>query len=288
MESEMTQEAEQPTEVEVKARAMGWVPKEEFKGAEAKWIPADEFVDRGEHLLPILHATNRRLKEDIARQGGQIAEITEALRVSRETIAALDTYHQEDVKRKVEAARKNLKVELEAASQRGDHKAVAEITEEMTNLQTAEADDKTKRVETERVTVKDPTQHPDFISWRSDNSWYGTDLVRTGVANTVTWKLRQEGNRDVGRAFLDKVTDRVDEEIRKLSGSRPTPNKAEGGGPTAGSGSARINGKGYSSLPAEAKAACDSFEKQLVGEKRLYKTVDAWRKKYADDYFSQG
>lgn len=285
----MTQDTEQLPEVEVKARSMGWVPKEEFKGAEAKWIPADEFVDRGEHLLPILHATNKRLKEDVARQGGQIAEITEALRVSRETIAALDTYHQEDVKRKVEAARKNLKVELEAASERGDHKAVADITEEMTNLRTAEADSKDKRVEIERAQVKDPTQHPDFISWRGDNAWYGTDLVRTSLANGVTWKLRQEGNRDTGRAFLDKVTERVNEEIQKLSGGqRPLPNKAEGGGPTGGGGSTRSNGKGYESMPAEARAACDSFEKQLVGEKRIYKTVDAWRAKYAADFFSRG
>lgn len=284
----MTEETEQPTEVEVKARSMGWVPKEEFKGAEDKWIPADEFVDRGEHLLPILHATNKRIKEEVATLKTQMAEQTEALRVSRETIAALDTYHAEDVKRKVEAARKNLKIELEAASERGDHKAVAEITEEMTNLKTAAEDDKTKRIETERQQVKDPTQHPDFISWRGDNPWYGTDLVRTSVANGVTWKLRQEGNRDIGRAFLDKVTEGVEAELKKISGGRPAPNKAEGGGPTGGNGSTRSNGKGYDSMPAEAKAACDSFEKQLVGEKRLYKTIADWRKKYAADYFSQG
>src|SRR6266481_6951950 len=95
-------------EVEETAKSMGWVSKDEFQGDPEKWIPADQYVDRGEHLLPILHSTNKRLKEQVATQERRLAEVEEALRVGRETIASLETYHDEDVKQKVEKARKEL------------------------------------------------------------------------------------------------------------------------------------------------------------------------------------
>ena len=44
----------QPAETEDKARRLGWVPKEEFKGDPENWRSADEFMARGEQLLPIV------------------------------------------------------------------------------------------------------------------------------------------------------------------------------------------------------------------------------------------
>ena len=51
-------------EVETRALAMGWQPKEQFKGDPSKWRPAEEYVQRGEELLPIVQASERRLRQE--------------------------------------------------------------------------------------------------------------------------------------------------------------------------------------------------------------------------------
>jgi len=277
-------------ETEEKARSMGWVSKDEFQGDPEKWIPADQYVDRGEHLLPILHSTNKRLKEQVATQERRLAEVEEALRVGRETIASLETYHDEDVKQKVEKARKELREQLAEANRAGDHETAATVTEEMTRLNTAEGE---RTGETEKKAAKkespapqDYTKHPDFVAWKDSNPWYGVDLVRTSIANTLSWKLRSEGETALGRAYLDKIAEGVEKEILKLTGGRKPDNKVEGGGASGGRSSG-ANGKSYSDLPSEAKAACDSFEKTLVGPNKMYKTRDEWRKKYAERHFTE-
>jgi hypothetical protein len=50
-----------PPDTEVRARTMGWVPKEEYKGNPDNWRDANEFVRRGEEILPIVQERNRDL-----------------------------------------------------------------------------------------------------------------------------------------------------------------------------------------------------------------------------------
>src|SRR3990167_3752736 len=107
-----TQQEQISPEVETQARDMGWRPKEEFKGSEDKWVDAKTFIDRGEHVLPIVKATANRLREDLVATNTRLGEVTEALQASQETIKALQKYHSDDVKQKVERARKELKVQL--------------------------------------------------------------------------------------------------------------------------------------------------------------------------------
>lgn len=272
------------------ATDMGWQPKDEFPGDPEKWVGAVEYLERGKNLLPIVTATNKRLKGEVSALKGQLTEMQSVVRSNQETIAALETYHAEDVKKKVEQARIDLKAQLAAANREGNHEAVAELTDQMTQLNAAEesrkaelADEEAKRKAAPRQ--QDYTKHPDFIAWTQEKAtWYGKDVVRTSIANGLTWKMREEGETAVGREFLDKVADRVDAEIAKLSGNPPRNPKVEGGGAT---GTRTTGGtKSYSDLPADAKAACDAFEKDLVGKNKPYKTREEWRKKYATDHFS--
>src|SRR5882762_10314320 len=99
-------------------------------------------------------------------------------------------------------------------------------------------------------------------------------MVRTAIANAVSYKVGPELRAAgvIGRPYLDRISEEVEKEIAKLSGGRTSSSKVEGGGPTDGGKPRGGNGKGYNELPAEAKAACDSFEKQLVGPNKLHKT----------------
>lgn len=281
-------------QVESQAREMGWRSKEEFRGDEAKWVDAATFVEKGEHVLPIVRATADRLRGDLTRTNSELASVRQALVESQKTIETLERYHQDDVKQKVEKAREKLKAELVAANQSGDHVAVADITEEMTRLNaaevTAEANPPQKKSNGDGrpATVVDHTNHPEFIAWKNDNPWFLADPAKTALAYAATDRLRAAGDTRTGRAFLDAVSVEMANDVARLAG-RPAPSKMEGGRGGAGSGNGGGGGgaraKTYADLPADAKAACDGYERDLVGPNRRYKDADAWRKSYTEQYF---
>lgn len=288
-----TEQAVTP-EIEEQAKGMGWVPQEDFKGDEAKWVDAQTFVEKGEHVLPIIKATNKRLRDDLTKMNTQLGETNRALQQSQETIAALEKYHQEDVKQKVEKARAELKRQLVTAKKEGDTEAEVDLTDELTKLNAAEkvasdaeaATATTKKGNGQTRPPVDYTQDPIFLQWKEDNPWFGVDQAKSAIAQMITVRLRASGNTEVGRPFLDKVSAETSKELVRLGagGGRGT-SKVEGskGGSTSGNGGSRS----YSALPQEAKAACDGFNSSLVGKGRRYESVDAWRKAYAEQYFRE-
>ena len=56
---------EEEAQAEQKARNMGWVPKEDWKGNPDNWVGADEFVKRGETFVPFLQHQRKRLQADL-------------------------------------------------------------------------------------------------------------------------------------------------------------------------------------------------------------------------------
>jgi hypothetical protein len=72
------QEAHQETED--KALRMGWVPKDQFKGAPEKWTDAETFIKRGEEFLPFLKANNRKLEKALENATADLAEMKKTLK----------------------------------------------------------------------------------------------------------------------------------------------------------------------------------------------------------------
>lgn len=280
-------------EVEAQAREIGWTPESDYKGDPAKFVDAKTYLERGQHVLPIVKATNRRLRADLDKTSAELASMREALRQSQETIKAIEEYHTEDVKQKVESARAKLLSELKAAKSDGNVDREVELTDELTRLNKAETDDAaTRKVNGKPVTVDDPTKDPEYQrfvqeakDWDKDNEWIVNDPAIYALAQGVTMRLRSEGNRERGRVFLDKVAEETRKELTKLrGGTRPPGDKAEA---SRGGGNSRPTQKGYNNLPAEAKEACDRFIPKLVGEGRRYKTVEEWRAHYAKRHFEE-
>ena len=52
-------------ELEKRAKMMGWVPKEEFRGDITKWTPADQYVKRADELMPIMKTQMRKYEATI-------------------------------------------------------------------------------------------------------------------------------------------------------------------------------------------------------------------------------
>jgi hypothetical protein len=57
----------------------------------------------------------------------------------------------------------------------------------------------------------DYSKSPEFISWQSDNLWYGSDRPKTEFALLYAKQLKQEHPDLVGRSFLDAVSAKVKE-----------------------------------------------------------------------------
>lgn len=62
-------------DIEIKARQMGWRPREEFRGPDHKWVDAEEFVERGESWVPYLKERNSYFERTVQTQQKEIDEL---------------------------------------------------------------------------------------------------------------------------------------------------------------------------------------------------------------------
>lgn len=284
--SEDNTEVLEPTADELKeAREMGWADKEKWRGKPEDWVDVKTFLEKGRQVLPIVTAHNRKLKGDLETVNAQVLAQAEALKAANAAIEALQASHDEDTKEQVEAARKQLKTELEAASRDGDHAAVADLTEQMTRLN--QADDKAGDKGDKGGKGRDETEpalHPEVERWFTDHSDFVKDRRRLALARAISDEKRAEGDKRIGTVFLDEVAQEV-EDILGTKGGGGTNRVSGGNGGTNRSNGGGGNAKTYADLPAEARAACDKMAARLVGDNRAHKTMDSWRKSYTAQYF---
>lgn len=266
--------------VEDRARAIGWVPPEEHRGHLEHPLTAEEFLERGETLMPILRANNRKLEESQRKLQEDNNRLAQLFAASQESITALQEMHEQSVQAAVEKARRELRRELIEARQEGDVELELEVQERLDKLNAAPAP---KPAPAPAPAPQAGGQlDPEMQAWMRDNPWFNTDARKTNLAVGIANQLRADPDNDhlQGRAFFDRVSEvmaeRTGPAVSKVSGGRPS---GEGGG---GGGSV---GKGYGSLPAEAKAACDAQAKRLVGEGRAFKDMAAWQSYYAKEYY---
>lgn len=273
------------TPAEVTAREMGWRPREEFRGDPEKWVDAETFVSRGEHFLPILRANNTRLTQQTQELSAQLASTRQLLEASQEAIAELKKFHDEDTARQVAKARKDLVAQIKVAREEGDVDLEMELQGEVTRLDAAKAAAPAAAPAAPAPAPATPkAADPDFIAWEADNPWFKTDSRKHALAMAIATDLRKDpaNNSLVGRAFYDRITEEVEAYLApasrsgKVGGGRsgssnpPPPSPAE---------------RKFSDLPQEAKDACESFAKKLVGPGRAYKDKAAWQAEYTRRYF---
>ena len=258
--------------IEARAREMGWVPQEEFKGNPDRWTDAETWVKNGENAIPLLRKDNENLR-------GEVRHLKELFQNSQEAIQALQEVHTEATKRAVEQAKKDLMAEIRAAREEGDVDLEIRLTDELTDLKLAEkTQSKVKQVQEQQQQQQQPD--PDLAAWMGENTWFGKDERKTMRAMGIAQQLRSDPANDglVGKPFYDKV----DALLRGESGS-PHTTKVGETRHSGNGGSGR--GKTYADLPQEAKDACAKQAKRVVGEGRAYKDLPSWQAAYADIYF---
>lgn len=284
---------------EQRASQLGWKSQEQFEGPADKWVPAEEFLERADHVMPIMRENNRRLQSELAAERQAREKLESALNDMRDSVEAMKEYQTAETERQVKKARGELLAQLKQAKTEGDVDLEVRLTSELSqvdaDLRVAEESREAAGKQEKQEKKPEPTAvqlPPDFVAWKAQHDWYGKDFRKTSLANGIAAELRSDpaNSHLVGKAFFDLLDEHLTETFDKLYGAHQSGGKVEGGGSQRPSGGGSGGGggkKSYASLPADARAVCDRQESRMVGPNRAFKDQAAWRAHYAAQYYAQ-
>lgn len=230
------------TPVEQEAMEMGWVPKDQWKGAEEDWTPAKAYIKYGK-----LEAEHKATKATASQK--------------EKVINAMKDHYtrvKDDAKKEVEAT---LKKQKRDAIKEENYARAAEIDLQLDEL-TENLDRKT-RVHDEEVKRIDNTAidavPPEFYEWNKRNSWYsmngGDPLSQEADTLAIAYRGR------FPKSTYPEVLEYVTTTIKKLYPER-FPNPARNTPAAVNEPSATPSGeakkKGPKLTDAERQAA-DAF-----------------------------
>lgn len=241
----------EPNPVEEKARAQGWVPKEEFKGAADRWIDAETFVKRGEEIVPILRERTKHLETKLDEQGRTIKEFAE--------------YAKKTEERAYKRALKEVEERRLKAVKDGDVEAFNAAEKERTDLDSS------------RVGHGDGRQEEsvEMVQFRKDNAWYESDADMTAEADGLGVAYAKRGF--TGATLLKKVEDRMKVLYPdKFSNPRRSAAAAVEGGDTDTGIPRKKSERTYENLPAEAKKQCEKYVASGLLTKEQYVKDYEW------------
>jgi len=254
-------------EAEAKARRLGWVSKEEFKGDPDKHRSAEEFLQRGETILPILQRDNKKLHDTVSRFEKELKE-------TKEAAAGVEDLIRKSAEREYKKQLRDLERKLDAAIETADVTQARQIRAEISELQTGEPAPKR---ETKPVGEPDkPQVDPEIQSWIDQNDWFNKSVALRGYATEVYGDLEKQFPGKSRSELLAETKQRTVERFPEKFGVNP---KREGAAAVAApggvAGTKKPAGRTYDDLPAEAKKACDKFVKNIPGYTK---------EKYVKDY----
>jgi hypothetical protein len=168
------------SDIEERARKLGWKPKDEYKGPPGGWRDAETFIAQGEQVLPILRERYRKQEKDIEELKGKLALATD-------TIVDLSERFRTTDQRAFERAKAQLEREREAAVEAGDTAAFRNKERELRELEKQAP----KPAPAVRPADAPPAVHPDALEWVRENPWFQSDADMASFADTFHKTLLQ-------------------------------------------------------------------------------------------------
>jgi hypothetical protein len=248
-EQKEAQEAAQATETDTKARKMGWVSQDEWKGAEDKWRPAAEFVERGENIVPILKDRLDKME----------ADYNLVLKSNANEIKQIKQQAYDDALAKFESETEALEVKELQAFDEGDTEGFKKIKKDQKALKEPV---KPKVVETA------PAESVVFVDWAEKNKWYKDDSLLQRNANMIGEQI-QAANPGIDET---KFYGMVEAQIREEFPDKFTnPNRQEAASVEGGAGSPQQEGQAkFADLPKAAKDQFTRLAAKMKEKKREY------------------
>lgn len=242
-EQELENKAEEQEVIDVDpleeaARAKGWVPQEEWEGNPEDWRTAKEFIDRSSFF------------DKINSQNKQIRELQKTIKQFAEHH---EKYKQQEADRLV-AALKAQKVEALEAQ---DYATVADIDEKI-----AEAKEEARKP---AASSTQAIESEDFVSFRDQNSWYGSDEEMTEEADALgmAYAIKLQNNGKVPTDAI--VLDYVHKQIRKLYPEKFNT-RPQGGSPVTQASQTTGKGVQVKSKAGKASASDLTSDQRRIGE----------------------
>jgi hypothetical protein len=229
------------SDTEKRARAMGWVPKEDFRGDEDRWVDSDTFLDRGENIMPIL-------KERLTKFEQNNTALTDKLDKATKQLETFVTHHKQTYKRAYDNAFRDLDAKQREAVSAADTDAYDQLQQEKEDLQ--------KEVEDmrEQQAPAAAPESPAYGRWLDENSWYKTDTDRQLFVDALGANLQANQTYKTDEEFYAELTRRTKEAFpgRFENVQQVKPAAVEGGG---GGVDADLTGAGkkWADVPPEAK-----------------------------------
>ena len=238
-------------DVEERAKTMGWVPKDDFKGDPERWTSAEDYVDKADNIMPIMRAQNKKYEEKLKAQSSVIESTNAELKSMKKTVENIVRVNTKVSENAYERALETIRTEQATAIENNDGEKFKEL----------EADkDKLIENKPEKIVVEEskPDGNPEFDEWVTSNDWYTKDIELRNYSDFMAGVVSKENPQLTGTELFDAVKDRVK---ATFPSKFENPNRQEPGavdaGTNQGSNTGTGDGTAYRDLPADAKAVCD-------------------------------
>ena len=267
---------EHETTTEDRARAMGWRPKEEFRGNPDQWRDADEFVRVSEEELPVLRERNRRLQEQVASDAR--AREAQADQISRmERMSALGLKRQRE---QIQEEYRQAKLE---AVDIGDIQAYQNIEQQERQALGDFDEDLNSVVEPKggqdggNPPTVDQDKRQETVDFVQRNPWFNSDPELHQTACAIS-NIVGDANPNMS---LGDVLAETERRVKMMHPERfpAAPARRQRASPVEGGGGRRAasqrTGHGVSKLPPEVRKQGQAFV-----DEGLYKNLDEYAKDY--------
>jgi hypothetical protein len=250
---------------EEKAKRMGWVEKERFRGDKSKWVDADEFVERGETELPILRERLRKMDGTVVGLKSTISEMRNTFSEFRERQKKLTTSAYE-------RALKDIKQKQRLAVEEGDTEAFDVVEADREELEKKYNQEKSETLKNTKTTNDEFTQYEneaiaEFDNWRKENSWYDKNPILQSYASNLSVKL-QNARGLTGTALYNAVRDDVRDRFPEEFPDYKKIADVVGDGDYVEKSNDNKKGREFKDLPKEAQKECIRITKTIPGYTR--------------------
>jgi len=247
-------------EIVEKAKSMGHIPIEEWKGDPDNWTPPDEFIKRGETFMPFLKAQNRKYEEEVENLKITVSTLTEREKKRQEEIDRLSKMSEKTAQMAYQKAKQDILDQQRQAAGIGDVEAFDELEAKKEKLTPPF---QPVAIETKPAQPQVDSPPPEYVEWAKQNTWYETDEFLKAVADATAGRIKKQNPNITFPALLAETEAQVKKEMpHKFT----NPNREAGSlvdeGQTRGNVGASSNKQNYANLPPDAKAQCNKLVEQ--------------------------
>lgn len=258
--------AHEAPDIEARARAQGWRPKEEFKGDVSKWKDAQTYVEVGEQFMPVAIERNRALEDKFGRTEAELRAVRAELSEMKQTFNDYREFASNGERRAYERAKQELLARRDVAVQHADTETFKQVEGELAEL--------AKTIPVAKVEMKPNgagngihAPDPTITRWVEENTWFTSDKELNAFArNHDAYLLEAKPGMSVSErlaAVKAKTKGEFPEKFDNPLRDAPSTVAASNGGTPR-----KTNKRTYDDLPSEAKKACDKFVKTIPGFKQ--------------------